>query len=106
MLLELRFETLEKRKRACGAARKARSDAVLVQAPHFTRPRLDHDIAERDLAVAAERAVIAAPHRQYGGAVKRFYAHGWETRKAGDRVLRGRCGIELKIGAAGDYFKR
>jgi len=53
VLLEFRLEALEQRERIGGAAGEAREDAVLVQAPDLACGRLDDDVAERDLAVAA-----------------------------------------------------
>ena len=63
VLLELRLEALEQRERVRRAAGETGEDAVLVEAPHLARARLDDDVAERDLAVAAERdaACRAAP---------------------------------------------
>ena len=70
VLLELRLEALEQRERVGGAAGEAGEDAVLVQPPHLARAGLDDDVAERHLAVAAERDGRAAPDGEDGGAVK------------------------------------
>ncbi len=69
VLLELGLEALEQRERVGGAAGKAGEYLVLVQTPHFARARFEHDVAERDLAVAAERDALAAPRRNDGRAV-------------------------------------
>src|SRR5205814_3221851 len=73
VLVELAFEALEQGERVRRAAGEAGEDAVLVQAPDFLRAAFDDDIAERYLAVAAERHARAAAHGKNGGAVEGFH---------------------------------
>ena len=61
VLFELGLEALEQRERVGGRSGEAREHAVVVQAAHLARRRLDDDVAERDLAVAAE---LTAPSRR------------------------------------------
>ena len=75
MLLELSLEALEQRECVRRAAGKPGEYPVVVEAPHLARARLDHDVAEGHLSVAAERYTRAAPHRQDGRAMKNFVAH-------------------------------
>ena len=56
VFLELGFEALEQRERVGRRSGEAREHAVVVQAAHLARRGLDHDVAERHLAVAAERS--------------------------------------------------
>jgi hypothetical protein len=70
MLVELGFESLEQSECVGGAARKPGEYLVGVETPHFARTRLEHDIAERDLAVCAQRHAISASRRNYGSAMK------------------------------------
>ena len=78
VLLELRLEALEQRERVGGAAGEAGEHLVVVEAAHLARVALHDDVAERHLAVAAERDAAAAAHGQDGGAVELF--HRSETR--------------------------
>ena len=55
VLLELRLEALEQREGIRRRAGEARQHLVVVQPAHLARRRLDDDVAERDLAVAAQR---------------------------------------------------
>ncbi len=68
--VELRLEVLEQRERVGGAAREAREHLAVVQAPHLARVALHDLVAERDLAVAAERHAAVAAHANDRGAVK------------------------------------
>ena len=109
VLLELRLEALEQRERVGGAAREACEDAVLIEAPHFARSRFHHDVAERHLAVAAERDLFAAPHGKYGGAMEHFAGHrmidrAGEVRKARAQRLETRWG--RASGIQSDYTAR
>jgi hypothetical protein len=68
VLVELGLEALEEGEGVGGAAGEAGEDLSVVERAHLARGGLDDDVAEGDLAVAAERDTIAAPHRQDGGA--------------------------------------
>src|SRR5258706_12922978 len=70
VLLELRFEALEEREGIGRAAGEAGEDAILVDAAHFLRAALDHDLTERHLPIAAERHGCAAANGKDGGAVE------------------------------------
>ena len=70
VLVELGLEALEQRERVGGRAREAGEHAVVVQAAHLARGRLDDDVAERHLAVAAER-----------DAARRDEPKGWSCRE-------------------------
>ena len=63
------FEALEQGEGIRGAAGKPGQNAVVIQPPHLAGSRLDHDITQRHLAVAAERDQGAAADGQNGGAV-------------------------------------
>ncbi|MNC86895.1 hypothetical protein D3C83_25820 [compost metagenome] len=84
VLLELAFEALEERECIGRAAGKTRKDPVVIETPHLAGTRFHHDVAQRHLAVAAERNAAPAPYRQYGGAVKSFVCHG----KDGENAVR------------------
>jgi hypothetical protein len=90
VLVELGLESFEQRKSIRRAAGETGEYFVVMQAPHFARARLDHDIAERDLAVAAERDTLSAPHREDGRTVKDFVIHGKSVPGRVDRVLPAR----------------
>ena len=77
VLLELGLEALEQRERVGGRAGEAGEHLVVVEPADLARRRLDHDVAERDLAVAAERHGAVAAHGKDGRAVKGF--HGSRT---------------------------
>ena len=62
VLLQLGLEALEQREGVGGGAGEAGQHAAVVQPAHLARVGLHHRLAERDLAVAAER------HRGRGGA--------------------------------------
>ena len=55
VLLELGLEALEQREGVGRGAGKAGQHLVAVQLAHLARAGLDDDVAQRDLAVAAER---------------------------------------------------
>ena len=55
VLFELGLEALEQREGVGGGAGKAGQHLVVVELAHLARRALDDDVAERDLAVAAER---------------------------------------------------
>src|SRR5581483_7943883 len=87
VFLQLRLEALEQRERIGGTAGEPGKDAVLVEAAHLARGRLQHDVAEADLAVAAERDAVAAPHRQDGCTVEGIVhggLNGTAQRQAGN----------------------
>ena len=69
VLLQLGLETLEQREGIRRAAGEAGQDLFVVEPPHLARRGLDYDVAERDLAVAAQRHAAAATHGKDGGAV-------------------------------------
>src|SRR5581483_9310434 len=87
VLLELGLEALEERERVRGAAREPGEDAVVVQPAHLARARLDDDVAESHLAVAAERDLAVAPDAEDGGAVELLHeVAGWGGREAEPRA--------------------
>jgi hypothetical protein len=88
MLVELRLEALEQRERVGGAAGEAGEDAVLVQAPHLLGAAFDDDVAERDLAIAAERHRALPTDGKDGGAVQLFHGDR-ERRKQAEGPLSG-----------------
>ena len=75
VLLELRLEALEQRERIGRAAREAREHLAVMQPAHLARVALHHLIAERDLAVAADRDAAVATHANDRRAVKRRSRH-------------------------------
>ena len=70
MLFELRLEALEQRECIGGGAGKSGQHLVVMEASYLAGRRLDDDVAERDLAVAAQRDRAIAAHRQNRRAVK------------------------------------
>src|SRR6185369_10636580 len=82
VLVELGFEALEQGERVGRRARKAGEHAIVVDAANLARGRLDDDVAERDLAVAAKRDLCAAAHGKYRRTVKEIHC----------RMQRSRCG--------------
>ena len=60
MLFQLGFEALEQRERIRRATGKSGQNLVVVQPAYLACGGLDNDIAEGDLAIAAERYLIAA----------------------------------------------
>ena len=88
VLLELGLEALEQRERIGGGAGEARQHAILIEAADLARGGLDHDVAERHLAVAAERDDAVAADGENGGAVKVVPWEGPDGRKG---RLRRRC---------------
>ena len=62
MLVEFGLETLEQRERIGGAAGKAGKNLPLMDAPDLARTGLDHDIAKRDLTVAAHGHALATAY--------------------------------------------
>ena len=87
VLFQLGFETLEQGEGVRRAAGESGQNLVVVDAAHLARVGLDHDIAEGDLAVAAEGDLIAAPHREDGGAAKLFHDFSPQN----DPIILGRC---------------
>src|SRR5262245_21471741 len=95
VLVELGLEALEQGERVGGAAREAGEDAILVEAPHLFGAALDHDVAEGDVAVAAERDHAVAAYREDGVAVELFHSDLLkkskdEARVRGNQAGRGR----------------
>ncbi len=80
MLFQLGLEALEQGECVGRAAGEAGQDLVVIQAADFARGLLDHDVAQRDLTVAAQRDGGAAPNGKDGGAVV-----GVHTRVLDDR---------------------
>jgi hypothetical protein len=70
MLFELGLESLEQRERVGSRPGKTGQYLLVIKPAHLARRRLDDDIAQRDLAIAAERDRALAADRQDGGAVK------------------------------------
>src|SRR6476620_5751272 len=64
MLLELGLEALEQRERVRRCAGESGEDLVVIEAPHLARGRLDDNVPERYLTVAAERDGAIATNRQ------------------------------------------
>src|SRR5258705_2724413 len=73
VLLQLGFETFEQRERVSRCTRKACKHLVVVEPAYLFCCRLDDDVAERYLTVAAERDRPIPAHRQNGRAVKYFH---------------------------------
>ena len=87
VLLELGLESLEQRERVGGRARESGKHLVVIEPADLARRGLDHDVAERDLAVAAQGHFAVAAHGKDGGAVEDF--HGTlQTDAAPDRRAR------------------
>ena len=74
MLFQLGLEVFEQRKGICRATCKTGENLFVVEPPHLARAGLYDDIAQRDLAVAAQRNNIAAPHGQDGSAAILLHA--------------------------------
>src|SRR5690606_1889323 len=55
-------------------AGEAGQDLVVVQAADLAGRALDDDVAQGDLAIAAQRDAVAAAHADDGGGVKLFHA--------------------------------
>ena len=92
VLFELGLEPLEQRERVRRGARESREHAIVIQAAHFARGRLDHDVAERDLAVAAQCHRAVAANGNNGGAVELFHLRRMNTHQ---RHARLRCTATL-----------
>ena len=73
MLVELRLEALEQRERISGRPRKTGQHTIAVKATHLACGRLDDDVAERHLSVAAERNGCAAADGKDRRSVKCFH---------------------------------
>jgi hypothetical protein len=73
VLLQLGLEALEQREGVGGGAGKTGQHLVAVELAHLARAGLDDDVAERDLAVAAQGDDGATAHAHDGGAVKGFH---------------------------------
>ena len=70
VLLQLGLEALEQREGVGGAAGEAGEDLAVVQAAHLAGVALHDGVAERDLAVAADRDTAVAPDAEDRGAVR------------------------------------
>ena len=73
VFFELAFEAVEQGEGVGGAAGEAAQHLALVQLAHLAGRALHDDVAQRYLAIAAERDLLAAPYAQDGGAVKLFH---------------------------------
>src|SRR5690606_16846669 len=71
---ELGFEALLQREGVGRGAGEAGQYLVVIQAADFPGGALDDDVAQGDLAVAAQRNAVAAAHADDGGGVKLFHA--------------------------------
>ena len=69
MLFELGFEALEQRERVRRATGKSGQYPILIETPHFSRARLDDDVAQCDLTVSAERNAFTASDGKNGRAM-------------------------------------
>ena len=74
MLLELGLEALEQRERVGSGTGKTGQHLIVIELANLACRRFDDDVAERDLAIAADRHQAAATHADDGGAVKVFHA--------------------------------
>jgi hypothetical protein len=79
-----------------------------MQAPNLARARFDNNVAECDLAVAAEGDFVATSHRENGRTVKLFHEGGvWGVPhlfKIGNASLAGQPsagGLEPRLALAG-----
>src|SRR5690606_12441208 len=70
VLVELRLEALEQGEGIGGTAREPAQNALVIEPPHLAGARLDDDVAERHLAVAAHRDALAAPYAENRAAVE------------------------------------
>jgi hypothetical protein len=68
-LFQFGLETFEQRECVSSAAGKPCENAIVKKASDLTGGRLQNHIAERDLAIATERDLLAAPNRQNGCSV-------------------------------------
>src|SRR5690242_9206741 len=75
VLVELRLEALEQRERVRGAPGESGEYPVVMEAPHLACARFHHDVAERDLAIAAQSDLSVATRRYDRGSVEVF--HVW-----------------------------
>src|SRR2546425_2969167 len=78
--LQLLLELLEQRERVRRGAREAGEDLAAFERPHFVRVGLHHRVAQRDLAVAAQRHVAVAADAQNRRAMDPRHvphARGW-----------------------------
>jgi len=62
MLLELALEAFEQRHRVSGSAGETGDHAAVGERAHLARVRLDHRLAEADLAVAGDHHGAALAH--------------------------------------------
>jgi hypothetical protein len=72
-----------------GAAGETDQDLALVDLAHLAGRALHDDIAQRNLAVAAERDFLAAAYAQDGGAVKLFHSDLKVMMQAASRLKSG-----------------
>ena len=74
VFVELRLEALEQRERIRRPPGEARENLVVVQAPDLACARLHNDVAQRYLAVAAQRNFAVAARGQDRRSVELFHA--------------------------------
>ena len=76
VLVELGLEALEQGECIGGAAGESGQDFFLIEPPDLAGGRLDDDVAEGDLAVAAEGDLVAPAYGENGGAAILFHGDG------------------------------
>jgi hypothetical protein len=81
VLVELGFETLEQGEGVGGTAGESGQDLFLIQPPDLACGGLDDDVAEGDLAVAAEGDFIAPADGKNGGAAILFHGQDYPEKK-------------------------
>ena len=86
VLLQLGLEVLEQREGIGRTAGKTREHLALVEAAHLARVALHDLVAERDLAVAAQRHPAVAAHADDRRAVKLSWGRPWRDFKPAARA--------------------
>jgi hypothetical protein len=74
VLFQLGFEAFLQGERVGGGAGEPGQDLVVVQAADLAGRALDDDVAQGDLAIAAQCDAVPAAHAHDGGGVKLFHA--------------------------------
>lgn len=74
VLFELGLEAFLQRERVGRGAGETGQDLVVIEAADLAGRALDDDVAQGDLAIAAERDTVAAADTHDGGGVKLFHA--------------------------------
>src|SRR6202035_4137071 len=96
ILLELAPQPLEQGESVAGGPGKAADHLALAEPAHFLGIGLDDGLADRDLAVAADRHHAALADGENGGAVP----------EAGLRIVHGSPRAELDLGTRALQFNR